>query len=256
MMINQTMTPTDIEAILVNAWPAAVTQIIDGWHLRFADGVTGRANSAWPMQAGNTARLTEKLIVAEQFYRNFNQPVQYRICTIAHQLELDIHLAELGYVQIKPTAVQTVSLNSLLSRATLNPNYTCQLIEDFSEAWFAAHCQLEGYTGHVLQARRGILQRIKPHAAYMSIFVDEQPIAVGMVVLERGWLGLFSLFTHADFRRQGVGQTLLHKMTEWGIEQGAQGVYLQVMENNQTALAFYQRLGFETLYRYWYRVKP
>ncbi|MDM8528886.1 GNAT family N-acetyltransferase [Anaerolineales bacterium HSG24] len=253
-MIDQTMYPTEIEEILANAWPAIINQVIDGWHLRFSDGVTGRANSVWPMQAGNPARLTEKLALVKRFYHGFNHPVQYRICTIPHQLELDTHLAGLGYAQIKPTDVQTVSLSTLLNKLTPNPNYACQLVEGFSPTWFESHCQLEGYTGHVVEARRSILQRIVPRSGYFSILVDGQPIAVGMTVLERGWIGLFSLFTHPDFRRQGVGQTLLHALTQWGKQYGAQGIYLQVMENNQEAQAFYRHLGFETLYRYSYRV--
>ena len=36
-----------VDELAANAWAAHTNQIVDGWRLRWNDGVTGRANSVW-----------------------------------------------------------------------------------------------------------------------------------------------------------------------------------------------------------------
>jgi ribosomal protein S18 acetylase RimI-like enzyme len=43
---------------------------------------------------------------------------------------------------------------------------------------------------------------------------------------------------------------------EWGAAQGAVSAYLQVAEENEPALALYDRLGFAPHHRYLYRLAP
>ena len=47
----------------------------------------------------------------------------------------------------------------------------------------------------------------------------------------------------------------MHALAQWGLEQGAGGVYLQVMDDNLPALNLYSRLGFAQIYQYYYAVK-
>jgi ribosomal protein S18 acetylase RimI-like enzyme len=39
----------------------------------------------------------------------------------------------------------------------------------------------------------------------------------------------------------------------FGVEQGAEYAFLQVAEDNVPAVNLYRGLGYEPLYRYWYR---
>jgi ribosomal protein S18 acetylase RimI-like enzyme len=78
-------------------------------------------------------------------------------------------------------------------------------------------------------------------------------VAVGLGVLEQGWVGVFCMNTRPEFRRQGAGQAVLRALAGWGDEAGATRMYLQVMEENQPAGGLYTRAGFGTLYTYHYR---
>ena len=44
-------------------------------------------------------------------------------------------------------------------------------------------------------------------------------------------------------------------LLDWAKRKGAQVAYLQVMLNNPPALHMYERLGFQEVYQYWYRIK-
>jgi ribosomal protein S18 acetylase RimI-like enzyme len=44
-------------------------------------------------------------------------------------------------------------------------------------------------------------------------------------------------------------------LLSWGQEGGAESAYLQVMRDNGPAIRLYEKLGFEEIYPYWYRVK-
>ena len=62
--------------------------------------------------------------------------------------------------------------------------------------------------------------------------------------------------THPRFRRQAAASSILNSLARWGQEHGATQMYLQVMENNPSALALYERAGFERLYQYYYAEGP
>jgi len=66
---------------------------------------------------------------------------------------------------------------------------------------------------------------------------------------------LFDIVTHPNFRNRGYGRQLVLDLLSWGKERGARIAYLQVMLDNAPALRLYSKVGFEEIYRYWYRIK-
>ncbi len=63
------------------------------------------------------------------------------------------------------------------------------------------------------------------------------------------------MFTHPDFRRQGIAQTLMAKMVEWGDINLVDTVFLQVESINEGAKKLYKKVGFKERYRYRYLIK-
>src|SRR5437660_1357047 len=55
-----------VEERAANAWPAETVQAVDGWRLRYADGVTRRANSVMATELGGAVPLKERLAAAER----------------------------------------------------------------------------------------------------------------------------------------------------------------------------------------------
>lgn len=59
------------------------------------------------------------------------------------------------------------------------------------------------------------------------------------------WLGL--LLFDPKYRGQGLGQQVYRAFEQWVSQQGAQRVYLGIVEQNQRAHQFWQTMGFEAV---------
>ncbi|MEM7031390.1 MAG: GNAT family N-acetyltransferase [Chloroflexota bacterium] len=244
-----------IEELAANAWPSSITQVVDGWRLRFNEQVTRRANSVWPNALGAQHDLTDSLNWVEDFYQQRGCPPRYQICPAAQPANLDEILADRGYVADARTAVQIAPISTVLAHTQENFSNQVTVRELFDERWFQAYCEAEDVGDHEASGRRQILARIAPQVGYALLTLEGQPAAMGLAVVERGWVGIFSMATQPAFRRRGLATSVIRALAIWGQEKQATQFYLQVMESNTVAQTLYQKLGFETLYHYHYREK-
>jgi ribosomal protein S18 acetylase RimI-like enzyme len=56
---------------------------------------------------------------------------------------------------------------------------------------------------------------------------------------------LISMWTAPTHRRQGLGARLVNEVIGWARSRGARAMFLRVTSNNDSAMLFYARLGFE-----------
>lgn len=241
-----------IEDLALRAWPPAVVQDLDGWRLRYDGGVTQRANSVWPNGARGRLSLEDRLRAVEEFYRERELPALYQLTPASLPSDLDAVLARRGYRTAAPTSVQTASIDRVLERTESSEHLVT--IDSFHDEWFEAYCEEASRDTYDATVRRGILQRIEPGSGYATLCSQGRPVAVGLGVVEAGWVGIFCMATLPAFRRQGAGAAVLRSLAEWGRQQGAEQVYLQVTEANVEARPLYAKAGFEMLYTYHYRV--
>jgi N-acetylglutamate synthase len=129
-----------------------------------------------------------------------------------------------------------------------------ELIEEGLEAWLDTFSRFRDAPLAQRQAHKSILQAIPSRRLFASLRLGQRTVACGLGVLEAGCLGLFDLITAPAQRRKGYGAQLVSGIMQWGKDSGATCTYLQVMVNNEPARSLYGKLGFETLYEYWYRV--
>ncbi len=107
-------------------------------------------------------------------------------------------------------------------------NYIVGLIEDPMALLLVAE-----HRGQLV----GFLNATVRDAADIPLLVPRRYAFVENIVVKEG------------FRRRGVGEALMAEAQRWAEAQGASTMELNVYEFNQTAQAFYRRLGYETLTR-------
>jgi N-acetylglutamate synthase len=74
--------------------------------------------------------------------------------------------------------------------------------------------------------------------------------AVGVAAYADDWVGFRGIEVSPAHRRQGLGLAVMAALVGWGAERGATTAYLQVLGDNEPALALYERLGFVEHHRY------
>jgi N-acetylglutamate synthase len=241
-----------IEELAANAVPASIYQEVDGWRLRYGGGVTRRANSVLAARAGAWLTFDERLAIAEAFYARYGLPCRFQICPASRPEGIAEALLARGYSTVPATNVQVGPLGPMRAGALGRTRIAAQLDAE----WLAAYAAGEGDANPAkLPARRDILQRIAPRAGFAAIEADGQIAAVALGVVERGWMGIFSVATRPAYRQRGLARALLGDLAAWGRDQGATQGYLQVHSQNRPALALYAGLGFSTLYEYVYYEK-
>ena len=83
------------EELALNAFPAILTELYDGWVLRYSNGYTFRGNSINPLYKSNI-NLDEKISYCESKFASKKLPCVFKM-TEAVDGELDILLERKGY---------------------------------------------------------------------------------------------------------------------------------------------------------------
>jgi ribosomal protein S18 acetylase RimI-like enzyme len=239
-----------LESRLLNAWPSFDYQTYDGWILRLANGYSKRANSATPFLPNAT--LDDELIdyMIARFVEANVRPT-FRLNGLEAP-NADETLKQRGFKEIEPTHVLAASIQQ--GDCELDPEVALE--PQVSKRWVRAAAESYGGDKADDETLMRIVSRIRAKAAFATLSLDDRPVAWGLGVVERGYVGLYDIVVAPDLRGIGLGRRVVSSLMAWGCGQGAHTAYLQVREENEIARSLYGALGFQTAYRYTHRVMP
>lgn len=240
-----------LEHHAANALPATVTKVCDGWRLRYTYGVTRRANSV--LAENHAGDLEKKLESVRTFYNQFNIKPRFQLSPASQPSDLNDRLLNQGYTNIPGAKVQRLELAHTRFDADVSK---VQLLEKPSDNWFKVYRAVEKADAHKEKIRTQMLQAIELKTAFALLHLDGEAAAVGLGVFENGYTGIFNMATLEPFRGRGAASTILMALARWGKSQDGHTLYLQVSEENSKAQRVYEKLGFRTLYSYWYLEAP
>ncbi len=243
----------EIEAASLRAWPALDSSALGGWTLRFSRGLSRRANSVQTgAGSGPGVELDDALRRCEQRYRARALRPVFKIVPWTVPADCDARLAARGYHSEGEVSVQARALSDLAGGAEADD---LRIDAAVAPAWIATMTRLYPRLQGWQESFTAIVERIAPPRALATIHEKGIAVAGGMAVADGELLGLFDLATDARLRRRGLGRRLVRGLAAWGAARGARQVYLQVETDNVPALNLYAKLGFEEVYRYWYRAR-
>jgi arginase len=234
-----------VEELAARGWPAAEAVRVDGWLLRHTPSLSRRrSNSALPVDdaRGDPA-------VVEEFYARRGGRALVQVSPAEAWTSLDSELARRGWSSEGPTDVLVGDAALVLARTAPGD---VALAPRPDAGWVAAWAACEERPDADEHARE-VLARIEPATAYA---LAGGGLGVGLAVCERGWAGLYCVATAASARRRGIARGVVHALTRWAAEHGAQRIYLQAELANAPAHALYAGAGFQRSHGYHYRVAP
>ncbi|MDZ7704749.1 MAG: GNAT family N-acetyltransferase [Trueperaceae bacterium] len=250
------------EAHAANAVPASHLQIVDGWRLRYNHGVTRRANSVLAEGHSAETSLDAKLADVEAFYQQFGVSPRFQVTPVSQPSQLAEALRAHGYRHAAAVDVLSVPVTTLQHHAVGREGLEPHLYPTLEPDWFSHYLRAEPHEGFKAEVRRRMLNHLVTPARFATVTdttIDNpaaenqnEPLAVGLGVVEGGWLGIFNVATFPAARRRGAATTLLAALADWAARQGATNVYLQVGQGNTPAQTLYRRLGFAPFYQYHY----
>lgn len=241
-VVSSTPFPTDeLEAVAYDFWRAPEVVELDGWRLRFAHGISGRANSVWPNGDGMLP-LEEKIAHTEKWYRERGAPVLFQLTEAARPEGLEVALAARGYgLRGAPVSVQVGLLGDVLART----GGEADLLGEPDASWVKLWSGMRGFTN--LDAARAVLTEGD------TVFARVAEVAVGRGAAVGEWLGITAMATLPEARRRGHARAIVHTLARWAIGRGCKRAVVQVDSTNEPALTLYAGAGFAHNHHYHYR---
>ena len=230
------------EQRLVNCWPAVQTLIFGDWVVRFANGYSGRANSASALRAG--AQLSDGEVAGLlPLFRAQGLTPAIRLSPLA-EAGLEARLIAMGWRAV------THSIGMVCDTPLGEIDPATVIAPQPPEAWIAG---ISGWQ----EARKAnpahlsaIVGRILLPAAFASLREGGHDCAYGMAVVDRGMAEIGSIIVGPQARGRGLGRRLVSSLVGWAAGAGAVRVFLQVEASNAPARALYASLGFRDVYSY------
>ncbi len=239
--------PVQVEQAALRAFPALEEADLNGWLLRFANGQSRRANSVQPLL--HSGEVMSDITTAENWYAERGIPGTFRMTPMSQPAGLDSKLETAGYLRQDPTSVQTLNLVD----REFAVDQRIEITDSPTSTWFDIIMDSSRYLAGRRPTLEQTLRMIEPPTAFALLWEEGRPVATGLAVADRNFVGLFSIAVLPEARRAGFGRTMSESLLGWGQARRASIAYLQVMHVNTPALDLYRGMGFEPIYDYWYR---
>ncbi|MFX1455486.1 MAG: GNAT family N-acetyltransferase [Promethearchaeota archaeon] len=243
------------QEFLLNSWPAKHYYFLNGWILRFTEGITSRANSVFPIRYTGTNETLEKDIsVVEKAYSAHGLPAVFTMHEYYEPENLKEILLSRGYQDYDHTITLGININDVQPEMKENDFEYIILhtrTKEISEFFVKFSKRNEREQDIIQQINERI---IIPKKRYVIVKTDNKVVGTLFgVLVPQGFLYIGNVLVHPDLRRQGIATCMLIKLrNDWAISNGANFFWLQVEEDNTAALELYYKLGFTKLYDYYY----
>jgi ribosomal protein S18 acetylase RimI-like enzyme len=233
------------------ALPTEHVECVDGWWLRHSTSCAWWVGTVLPHADAGPEELVRRVVGAERFYAGHGSAARFQISPGACPEALDTLLAERGYRHESPVSLQ-VAATAQVSEQAPRASLRVRLDDDPTNAWFEVWHAVHGDAGD-RSTEWNMLGRVEQPSAYASAMLGNEAVAVGRMVADDGWAGVFGMATLPHARGKHAGRSVLAALAEWAAAHDAERMYLQVKRDNIPALRLYEGAGFAEVCGYHYR---
>ena len=209
----------NLEHAAALAWPGTEQHWHRGWLLRAGGGHTSRANSAVPLDFSSAITDLEPIVA------------WYDERELVPWLALPDRLLAVRAAGVKHTRVMVRDLDP-------TPSTVSAALRDRPDAAW-----LSGYQRNVPEE---VLTAVVDGEVVFATVAGVAGARGALTVAPDGtvWLGISAVHVAEAHHRAGHGRAVCEALQIWGVDRGARRAYVQVLEDNDAAIALYAALGF------------
>ena len=248
-MTTEAIDPRRIEELHLLCTEPREQLVYDGWLVRRAPNDIKRARSVNTF-AASTLPLADKIDHCERLYADAGLPSLFRI-TPWSPSTLDGELAARGYTILDHTLQMATAIRHT---QVLSPRGVAFKFLPLQE-WLPLASQLRSQAPLARDAEARRLEYSSLALCFLIAQAAHEPIACGLVARDGRFAAPADIFVAESWRNRGLGPALTGALLELAHDEGAEIGWLNVLADNAPAIRAYNKLGFQTLYEYWYRVK-
>ncbi|GAU69735.1 putative acetyltransferase [Streptomyces sp. NBRC 110611] len=231
------------------ALPAEYVEHVEGWWLRHAPHCSWWVGTVLPHGEAGPGELLRRVVRAEEFYAARGAVARVQVTPGVCPPRLDALLAGRGYRAKSPVSLQVASSARVVDWSSTQPQQVS--VDDHpTAAWFDVWHAVNGGDP---QSGWDMLARLEQPCGYARAAIGDEVVAVGRVVVDDGWAGVFGMATLPQARGRGAGRSVLAALARWAESRRAGRIYLQVEYDNLPALRLYEKAGFTEVCTYHYR---
>lgn len=244
----------DVQALAEAGWPAAFTEQLGDWTLRWSHGVSSRANSV--RVGGDPGQALPKALaqVRHWYEARGATPLLQVPAPWTHDALLD----ELGWTPRLRVLLLITPSTDLAARGGLaDPTVQITTVPAPDEAWLG---MLTDEPIANLPAYREILTGpadvvfLTARDAVSGDLLGVGRASAGRLPSGRSrWAGITSIETAPAARRRGVARAIMAQLGAWACSRSATTTYLQLLATNTPGRELYDSLGFTRHHTYVYR---
>nr|WP_202446703.1 GNAT family N-acetyltransferase [Streptomyces sp. SID5468] len=253
----------ELQTVAARGWPAPESERLGGWTLRAAvvpaapgdpagpRGFTRRANSVLPLgDPGLPLDAALERVTGWYGARGLVPYVQVATGSPDGDERLAAALDDRGWTREGATLLLTAPLDPVADAPGAERVVTAREPDD---AWLRRYRRTGTAVGTALAVLRG-----GPSVWFATVPGEpgEPPAAIGRCVVDGVWAGFAAVEVDPALRRQGLATAVMAALARRAVAEGARGAYLQVEEDNGSARALYERMGFGPHHHYHYRRAP
>jgi N-acetylglutamate synthase len=247
--------PVDVaERRAVDGWPPLERVALGDWLLRASGGFSARANSA--LAVGDPGTPWGEAVARVLEFYGFRDLVP-RAQVVAGSAE-EVRLREEGWRSSPgydvPVTFLLAGVAGARRRLTRSDDVEVQLDGRLTAGWLADDQRARRF----LEPARAVLEGPE-EVVFASVVEGDAVVAKGRASLSSRsdvWVGITDVKVTPSHRRRGLAGAVVGALLGWAAERGATAAYLQVVSDNEAALALYERLGFVEHHRSWYLSPP
>jgi GNAT superfamily N-acetyltransferase len=224
-----------------NAWPAKGFFFLNGWILRFSNGVFSRTNSVLPLRYFGSD-IKNDILRTEKIYHKKGLNVIFQIPDYMMLLNLDEVLETEGYNVKSPTTVMILKTKTQ-EIAELPDNYYFSIISsDIEVQWLKTIQFFLKQSPKRAQFQEAVIRRITIlDKFFYFIKSNTHTVGVTLGVYERGNLGIYSFVVDPKLRRKGIGTLIMSYIIKWCQENSIKTIYLQIEKKKITPRLIYTK---------------